>query len=75
LAHCEGFRVQLDARPAAFVEEVWLGAARTPAALVVSLPGARRVVVTLDQIEAVDSERREIRLARGAAPVDLSVAR
>lgn len=75
MAGCEGFLVQLEAGTAGVVEEVWLGAERTPAALVVSLPGDRRVVVTLDQVQWVDCKRRAIGLAPGAEPVDLSVAR
>jgi hypothetical protein len=69
LARCEGFLLRLADGSAGLVEEVWVGADRRPAALLVSLP-RRRVVVTIDQVEAVDPERRQVELAAGAELVD-----
>jgi hypothetical protein len=72
LRHCEGFSVRLGERhPAGVVEEVWLGADRKPAALVVSLSRRQRAVVGVEEIDAVDPERQAVRLGERAELVDL----
>ena len=72
LRRCEGFSVRLGERhPAGVVEEVWLGADRKPAALVVSLSRRQRVVVSVEETDAVDPERQAVRLDEHAELVDL----
>lgn len=75
LRRCEGFSVRLGGRhPAGVVEEVWLGADRKPAALVVSLSRRQRVVVGVEEIDAVDPERQDVRLGERAELVELEGA-
>ncbi len=62
-----------DGHAAGAVEEVWLGADRKPAALVVSL-SLQRAVVSVDEIIAVDPERRAVRLDERAELVELERA-
>lgn len=60
-----------ERHPAGVVEEVWLGADRKPAALVVSPSRRRRFVVGVEEIDAIDPERRAVRLDERAELVDL----
>jgi hypothetical protein len=73
LARCEGFLLRLADGSAGLVEEVWLGADHAPAALLVSLP-RRRVVVAVDQVDAVDPEQQQVELAAWAELVDLDAS-
>lgn len=60
-----------ERHPAGVVEEVWPGADRKPAALLVSLSRRRRVVVGVEETDAVDPERQAVRLDEHAELVDL----
>ena len=75
LLGCDGFRVESERGLIGWVEEIWLGPSREPAALAIRTVDGRRGLLLASEVRSVVAERELVHMVREGQLLELDVPR